>query len=124
MSQDTIPEAINQLVSSITKDTFNEDTTVIDEETRIGYIRAEFELLANQMTDSGQWKITINNKVRVEENGLGIYPTKEKAKEVLKLLLTAYNYGFLEGIEKGQKFGTEDYPDGMSFAIGFQEYKE
>ena len=86
MSEDAIREALNQLVTSVAKDTFNEDTIVIDEETKIGYIRAEFELLAIQLPNSGQWKVTIHNKVRVDDNGLGVYPTKEEAREVFRNL--------------------------------------
>lgn len=124
MNDDTIYEAMKSLINGIAKDPFEEEAIEIDEEARIGYKRAEFELIATQLPENKEWEITLNNKVRMPDNILGVYPTKEKAKEMMKFLLTTYNFGFIEGIEKGQKFGTEGYPDGMNVAIGFQKYDE
>lgn len=124
MSEEAIHESVKEMINAIAKDSFNEEVIEIDEEARIGYKRAEFELITTQLSETKEWEITLNNKVRIPNNILGVYPTKEKAKEMMKFLLTAYNFGFIEGIEKGQKFGTEDYPDGISIAIGFQEYNK
>lgn len=124
MNDDTMYESMKSLINGVAKAQFKEEAIEIDEEARVGYKRAGFELIAAQLPKTKEWEITLNNKVRIANNILGVYPTKEKAKEMMKFLLTAYNFGFIEGIEKGQKFGTQDYPDGIGFAIGFQKTDE
>lgn len=118
MPREKYAKALNETVSQVWEEIFNEKSE-INEEHRVKKVtRSTLSVVIQQNQSSQTWEVKFN------DHNIGSYKTLKEAEHTADILLLSYNYGLLEGLEKGALLGTEGYPDALTIQLNIQEVKD